>query len=80
MQRFIVRYRGKGSAPTEAVERAGGAPGVRVVDQTSRMLLVEGTEEAVQSAFPDRDGWLITAERRYEIPDPRPRVERPPKQ
>jgi hypothetical protein len=76
MGRFIVRYRGKGPAPAAAVERAGCAPGMRVVDQTARTLLVEGTPEAVQAVFAGNDEWLVTAERLYEIPDPRPRVQK----
>lgn len=74
MDRFIARYCGKGPAPAAAVERAARAPGMRVVDQTNKTLLVEGTAEAVQAVFADLDDWQVTAERRYEIPDARPRV------
>jgi hypothetical protein len=78
MSRFIVRYRGKGPKPPAASDVARQAPGLRVVDQTSRMLLVEGPEEAVRSAFPSEEEWLIAPEQTYELPDPRPKVERPP--
>jgi hypothetical protein len=48
---------------------------MRLIEQTPRTLLVEGTPEAVQAVFADRNEWLITAERLYEIPDPRPRIQ-----
>jgi hypothetical protein len=72
--RFIVRYRGKGPAPAAVLERAGLAPGMRVVDQTSRTLLVEGAPEAVQAIFADTDQWLVAPEELCRMPDPRPKV------
>ena len=41
------------------------------------MLLVEGIEETVRSAF-DAEHWIVEPEVRYDIPDPGPRIRRPP--
>jgi len=79
MARFIVRYRRKGPKPDDAAERMARVPGTRVVEETERMLLVEGEEAAVRSAFPDAGEWLVEPEKVYSIPDPRPKVERPPR-
>jgi hypothetical protein len=79
MTRFIVRHRGKGATPAAAAEVAARIPGIRVVDQTPRMLLLEGPEQAVRSAFPDEE-WLVAPEQTLDTPDPRARVERPPRE
>lgn len=78
MGRFVVRYRGQGPVPAAAVERAAGATGMRIIDQTQRTLLVEGTPEAVHAVFADDAEWLVTAERLYEMPDPKPKVAEKP--
>jgi len=77
MARFIVRYRGKGAKPEGAVQRLREAAGVHVIDETRRMLLVEGPEEVIRSAFGD-DDWVIEAEQVYRIPEPRPSIKRRP--
>src|SRR2546426_2998905 len=79
MARFIVRYRRKGPKPEDAAERVARVPGTLVVEETGRMLLVEGEEAAVRSAFPDAEEWLVEPERIFSIPDPRAKVERPPR-
>ncbi len=78
MSQFVVRYRGKGPAPADALERAAQTPGLRVVDHSARSMLIEGTEETVRAAFDDATQWLIAPEVTYEMPDPRPKVKRPP--
>jgi hypothetical protein len=73
--RFVVRYRGNGPVPAEALDRAAKTAGVRLVDRSARSLLVEGAAEAVRAAFDEAGGeWLVAPEVTYEVPDPRPKV------
>jgi hypothetical protein len=77
MARFIVRYRGKGAKPEDAARRLKRVKDARVLDETRKMLLVEGPEEAIRSAFGD-DDWVIEPEQIYQVPEPRPRIRRRP--
>ena len=79
MGRFIVRYRGKGARPERAVHRLREADGVQVIDETRRMLLVEGPEKAIRSACGDDDDWVVEPEQVYRLPDPRPSIKRRPR-
>jgi hypothetical protein len=69
--RFIVRYRGKGPRPHAAPPQAA-----RVVDDTSRMMLIEGDENEIRGAYSGEE-WLVTPESSVENPVERPRIEKP---
>ncbi|MCS7102203.1 MAG: hypothetical protein NZL99_10950 [Burkholderiaceae bacterium] len=74
MSRFVLRYRGEGSAQTERAARCAAAAGARVLDVAGPMLLVECADRALASlrdALPD---WTIVAERKAAA---RPRPPRP---
>lgn len=74
-QRFIVRFRG--SAPTgEIVSRLHDSPLIHVVEETSRMLLVEALEADLIELVPPGPNVMIVPERHYERPDPRPSIDR----
>jgi hypothetical protein len=77
MARFIVRRITRGDTPDRAVAPPRPIEGMPVLEVTPRMLLVEGIEEAVRSAF-DAKHWIVEPEVRYDIPDPGPRIRRPP--
>jgi hypothetical protein len=79
MPRFIVRYRGKGERPREAVERVQRIRGAAVLVDSGRMMLVEAAEQALRNALaPERD-WLIAPEVIYSVPDTRKKVRAPAK-
>lgn len=74
MNRFILRYRGEGSKPTEDVERIRSLQKVTVLDESSpRMLLVEGPGTRLQALLESMPQWILTPERMIPLPDPRPK-------
>jgi len=74
MSRYVLRFQGKGAKPREDVSRIAAVPGVAILDETSRMLLVEvpeGSVRRIQDEFPD---WVASPEEMIELPDPRYKV------
>ncbi len=53
-------------------------PNVSIVDDSDRMLLVDGPEAPLRDLLQPFDDWLIAAEKKYPIPGNRKRIERPP--
>ena len=74
MGRYILRFRGRGAKPLEDVRRIAEMPGVAIVDQTSRMLLVEMPEGTVQHLEAELPGWVASPEEMVGLPDPRFRI------
>lgn len=74
MARFVIRYRGPSPAPREALEKLRAV--ATIIEDGDKMLLVDGSAAALQSALGGGDEWLITPEVTYEHPDPRQRVKR----
>jgi hypothetical protein len=72
--RFVVRFRGSGPKPPDVAERIRALPGAEVLDDSSRMLLVEAPEEKRLRAVLSPSLWVISPERTYEIPTPRVKV------
>jgi hypothetical protein len=73
MARLVLRYRGSGSRPDADAARIGALPGVEIVDDSSRMLLVEGPEDALRAALAALPGWTIAEEGSIPLPDVRRR-------
>jgi hypothetical protein len=68
MKRFIVRFRG--SAPAaEILARVSGSPAIKIIEQTPRMVLVEGPEDALRKLVGDSRNVVIVPEQHYERPD-----------
>lgn len=79
MPRFVVRYRGSGQRPQDAVDRIGAVAGARVIDDAGPMLLVDAPrEDDLRAALDNPTDWLVAPEVTYPIPDTRKRIERPP--
>jgi hypothetical protein len=76
--RFILRYRGAGQAPERDVDRIRAVPGTAVVDQSARMLLVEGPADPLKALVDTLPDWIMTAERMIRLPDARPKIRRGP--
>ncbi len=80
MARYIVRYVGTGPRPAADVERIRAAQELTVLDDSSsRMLLVEASEERVRQVVESMPGWIWSPERMFRLPDPRPKPRRGPK-
>lgn len=79
MPRFILRFRGPGSAQTEDVGRIRSLPKTTVLDSSSdRMMLVDGPEEHLRAALNLMPGWIMIPEQTVPLPDPRKKVLQPP--
>lgn len=79
MPRFILRFRGSGSAQTEDVGRIRSLPNTAILDSSSdRMMLVDGPEEHLRAALKDMPGWVMIPEQTVPLPDPRKKVLHPP--
>lgn len=74
MPRFILRYQGAGAMPQEDLGRVRGVPGAQIVDQSARMLLVDGVGEALTTAVEALPDWSCSPERIIPLPNPRPRM------
>lgn len=75
--RFILRYRGDGSKPAADVDQVRRLPGTVVVNDSSRMLLVESDPEPLRRLVESLPQWVMAPEQTYAVPDTRKKVERP---
>ncbi len=76
MSRFILRYRGAGPMPAADLARIRGLPHGTVLDETSRMVLVELPDDDAAEVGRTLASWTLAPEREIPLPDPRPRVRR----
>jgi len=75
MSRFILRIQGKGAISSADIEHVRALPNVKVLDTSSRMLLVEGPEDELKRQMASMPGWIMSPERVFSLPDdPRPRL------
>jgi len=75
MKRFIVRFRGNAPA-REIVAGLRGSPAVKVIEETPRMVLVEGAEGEIRKMVGDSSDVVIVPEQHYERPNPPLRIEK----
>jgi len=78
MSRFILRYRGQGARPQDVVEKILAIGGAAVLEDSDRMMLVEAPEQELREAFGSEADWVVTPEVKYEVPDTRKKVRKPP--
>ncbi len=76
--RFVLRYRGDGAKPDADVERVRALAEATVVDESSRMLLVESEQGPLSALVASLPDWVMAPEQTLAVPDTRKRVERPP--
>ena len=80
MPRFILRFTGDGAIPADDLKRWRALPNCQVVDETSRMLLVEAEEQLLRDLVEAGRDWRLTPETTaVRIPDLRPRVKKSPR-
>jgi hypothetical protein len=71
---FILRYRGQGPTPAADIERIRALNGLSVLDSSGRMLLVEAPEAELQTLVDTLPDWMLSAERKVAMPDPRQKL------
>ena len=76
--RFVLRYRGDGACPEADVARVHDLSDAVVVDQSSKMLLVESEPEALRALVDTLPDWMMAPEQQYGVPDTRKHVVGPP--
>jgi hypothetical protein len=69
--RFIVRYRGEGTAPPADLERLRAARGSAVLDASPRMVLLEGDAFAIRETVAALPRWVLSEEVEVPLPDTR---------
>jgi hypothetical protein len=74
VERFILRFEGAGEKPLDDLEKIRAVPKLKVLDDASRMLLVEAPGESVAKLVEALPRWSVTKEIFVPIPDPRPKV------
>jgi hypothetical protein len=75
MSRYILRYAGLQSAPTDHVRGIRATPGLKVIDESPKMLLVDGEESALHATLKGMDGWSIHPAQDYQLPDTRKKID-----
>ena len=75
MSRYILRYGGSQSAPPEHVQSIRATPGLRVLDQSAKMLLVDADESSLRAQLERMPGWSMHPEQSYPLPDTRKKIE-----
>jgi hypothetical protein len=74
MQRFVLRYRGSGAAPDADVRRVRAT--ASVIDESPRMLLVDGDGGVLRGLLADLSDWSLSEEHAVSLPDTRYRTSR----
>jgi hypothetical protein len=77
--RFILRYTGDGPMPDAHVACLRRVSGMTVLDESNKMLLVEGCQPDLEKATRALDGWVLTAEKTVPVPDTRKKINDGPK-
>ena len=60
--------------PSEATEHLRGMAGVAVLDSSSKMFLIEGSQADLELAAQGMKGWQLIPERFTPLPNPRKKV------
>ena len=74
MSRYVLRYSGAEAIPADHVKAVRSIPGVHVLDESPKMLLVDGDESALHNKLKEMPGWSIHPETVYTIPDTRKKL------
>ena len=78
MARFILRFTGSAGKPAEVADEIRRRSDLTILDETARMLLVDGPESTVREILAPHADWLMAAEKQVPMPDPRVRVKHSP--
>jgi hypothetical protein len=75
MSHYILRYSGGSVAPAEHMQSILGTPGVRVIDRSANMLLVDADEATLRMKIAGMPGWSLHPEQQIPLPDTRRRID-----
>lgn len=78
VERFILRFEGDGEKPVKDVERIRAFPDAKIVDDSSRMVLIEAPSATVAELVQALPQWTLSREHLVPIPDARPKVRENP--
>jgi hypothetical protein len=74
MGRYILRYSASSPAPSEHVDSIRATPGLKIVDQSPNMLLVDADEPALRKKLQSIPGWSLHSEQGISLPDTRQKI------
>jgi hypothetical protein len=72
--RFVLRYAGGNQPATKDLDYIRDFPGVSVVDDSERMLLIEASESDASELAKQLSGWRLIRESFTPLPDTTPKV------
>jgi hypothetical protein len=75
MGRYVLRYAKAPLAPEAHVKNILGTPGIRVIDKSPNMLLVDADEATLRRGMEGMQGWSIHSEQHYPLPDTRHKID-----
>jgi hypothetical protein len=67
-----------GGTPNDLPPGLRTDPRITIIDELPRLLLIECPAEAAAEWLAKMPEWKLAQERRVQIPDPRPKLKRPP--
>jgi len=74
---IILRYKRSGAPPASDVEEIRAVPGLTVLDDAGRMLLVDLPESEIPKLSQSIADWSVSREESVPLPDTRPSVRKP---
>lgn len=74
MNQFVLRYSGKSVTPDANLESIRATPGLQVLDESPKMMLVGGEESMLQEKLKDLPGWTMHPLTSVPLPDTRKKV------
>jgi hypothetical protein len=60
--------------PSEHVDSIRATPGLKVIDQSPKMLLVDADEPALREKLQSMPGWSLHSEQGIALPDTRQKI------
>jgi hypothetical protein len=78
MGRFIVKCQSHGSVPEVDLSTIRDRPGVTVLDESNRMMLIESSQEVAEKLSDLLPSWSITPEVITALPDTRLQIREGP--
>jgi hypothetical protein len=74
MGRYALRYTGGGQQPSSVAKQVRALRDVTILDESPRMLFVEGSEAQLKELVDSLPDWLMVEERQVPLPDPRQKL------
>jgi hypothetical protein len=74
MNQFVLRYNGSSLTPAANLDSIRSTPGVQILDESPRMLLVGGDESTLQAKLKDLPDWSLHSLNEVPLPDTRKKI------